>query len=1546
MRFNKDKVNIIFKSVYIITLIVLLSHLPKIAAFAESYIGKASQIQSTTSSKNVQADITRIDASVANSTSEILAIQNNLGTHELALGSLRLDISTLEILVLANKANLDTHELLLNAKLDITALTTHENLLTAHGLPSRAGNGAKYLYLTTDENNLIWSPLVMPDLSPYATLEYVNGTDEALSLAISLLPTKEYVNITDENILEAVALKQSIADMVNYYTKTSIDLLLNDKANTGEVALKANSADVYSKASVDLMLTDKANTGAVALKQNISDMVNYYTKTAIDTLLNDKANTGEVALKQSIADMVNYYTITATDILLSGKASTDSVALKQDISDMVNYYTKTAMDLLLSDKAGTDAVALKANSSDVYTKTSVDLMLTDKANTGDVALKQNISDMINYYTKTAVDLLLTGKADTDSVYTKTAADLLFATISNLGLKANSTDVYTKAQADSTMEAYILPINIKLDSVEAYLLSLLPLPTEAGYLYYDTTEAKVIWKMISAETPGVTDHYDLAHKGTLTHDQLEASLLTKASTLEVSAKADISYVDTTVEAQITYVNGLLNNVIMPTYSWMQSSDVCGITAAGILGFSGITFTISEYHAYMIQLMTFSSFDPESIDISDVTGHHYIWFDATGLLGTSVGDAWGGMEDFVVKVATVYYNAEKTTTPKYIMFNEQHDVSMPSAVHKYLHTTIGAKSPDLFVLYSYSLKPSSPSNAGNQFAMNGGTLYDEDLATIIPTHQDGVAPPIMWREGSAGNWTWTSMPTVPLLYGTYMKYNQYTGTTWTTTEVAANKYVNMFTVVTNAVDATYSVILIPGQTVHSSLAAAQAETAQSLILGDFPVQECIFTNKITFSTGSSYSSSGKCRIEAVENLYGINIRLGNVSITNHNALAGRTDPNSHPATAISSTNGDVQTDITNLFSNKADTDSVYTKSAMDILLALKASVAYVNGTDEASIIRMGSIEVALNNFINATAPSIYATITNLGIMNSRVNNLETYAGQATAEIVALHANDTTLETLINSKAPAVAPKAVKSTCLYYGYPIAINDLWNEDKAAEFYSKYDIIVFGDGYQQTSHETHLSTVDIITKIKVLNPDVEIFGYVPIGGSLGRNLTTEEIETGVDEWKATGATGIFFDEFGFDYMVTRERQNMAVDKAHSLSMTAMANAWTIDHVFNNDNGYCDWIPFYGNPNFVEAHINANDYYVFENLFYYYDGSQKVEDQWRVYEAYRYYYDSATQSTYGVNYYETFGTKTLGLDGVDVSYASRDKAYATALLGARALNLDAYCVSPINWGADSTIYPNYSFSLFPEEKKMFENTTKIQPLVETYNGDDIAKYTTTIENNIITLYWEPGGTIPNPALGTHKAQINGVDRTNSYTPSAASSSNAIGNLVLRDSSGNFSAGTITGTLNGNATTASTLATPRTINGVPFDGSANITLPIPESGITNIYGGSSDVSGTGTGEVTFKEGSNVTIVRTGSTIEISATGGSSSGGKADETTAVYVSSNIFDFPATYDTTAIILFRNGVMQPRRLFSTSTVDSKTRVIFATTVDASDEIILYSAK
>jgi hypothetical protein len=97
--------------------------------------------------------------------------------------------------------------------------------------------------------------------------------------------------------------------------------------------------------------------------------------------------------------------------------------------------------------------------------------------------------------------------------------------------------------------------------------------------------------------------------------------------------------------------------------------------------------------------------------------------------------------------------------------------------------------------------------------------------------------------------------------------------------------------------------------------------------------------------------------------------------------------------------------------------------------------------------------------------------------------------------------------------------------------------------------------------------------------------------------------------------------------------------------------------------------------------------------------------------------------------------------------------------------------------------------------------------------------------------------VPAPNNGTLTLGVSGTGLSGSASFSAdqagnvtftvasnATSANTVGAIVARDGSGNFSAGTITAALNGNAGTATILQTTRSIGGVNFNGSANINLP--------------------------------------------------------------------------------------------------------------------------
>jgi hypothetical protein len=108
---------------------------------------------------------------------------------------------------------------------------------------------------------------------------------------------------------------------------------------------------------------------------------------------------------------------------------------------------------------------------------------------------------------------------------------------------------------------------------------------------------------------------------------------------------------------------------------------------------------------------------------------------------------------------------------------------------------------------------------------------------------------------------------------------------------------------------------------------------------------------------------------------------------------------------------------------------------------------------------------------------------------------------------------------------------------------------------------------------------------------------------------------------------------------------------------------------------------------------------------------------------------------------------------------------------------------------------------------------------------DITNVALTIGADSITLGTDTTGNYV--AAGAVSGNgLSGSANTEGSTFTVSSNATAINTpetIVFRDTSGNFSAGTITAALSGNATTATTLQTSRNINGVAFNGSQNITI---------------------------------------------------------------------------------------------------------------------------
>jgi hypothetical protein len=165
-------------------------------------------------------------------------------------------------------------------------------------------------------------------------------------------------------------------------------------------------------------------------------------------------------------------------------------------------------------------------------------------------------------------------------------------------------------------------------------------------------------------------------------------------------------------------------------------------------------------------------------------------------------------------------------------------------------------------------------------------------------------------------------------------------------------------------------------------------------------------------------------------------------------------------------------------------------------------------------------------------------------------------------------------------------------YYGQPSGVNGAAGDTAlATRTFADYDIVVLGDGLEEITHIDHERTQTIIGNLKASG--TRVFGYVDLcvmGGPTCTNLPLSEIQAKADRWRAMGVAGIFLDQAGYDYHVSRDRLNAAVDYLHANGLAAFVNPWVPDDVFSPA------VNATLNPAGTATHLGASDYSLHESF--------------------------------------------------------------------------------------------------------------------------------------------------------------------------------------------------------------------------------------------------------------------------------------------------------------------------------------------------------------
>jgi hypothetical protein len=113
------------------------------------------------------------------------------------------------------------------------------------------------------------------------------------------------------------------------------------------------------------------------------------------------------------------------------------------------------------------------------------------------------------------------------------------------------------------------------------------------------------------------------------------------------------------------------------------------------------------------------------------------------------------------------------------------------------------------------------------------------------------------------------------------------------------------------------------------------------------------------------------------------------------------------------------------------------------------------------------------------------------------------------------------------------------IYYGYLSQVNNITDSSpssviaQAVAIFSQFDVLVFADGLPDDSPD--INDTEMIVQ-QLVKQEKEVYGYIDLGVST-TNLSVAQMQSAVDKWLIIGVTGIFWDDVGYDYGTTRQRQ-------------------------------------------------------------------------------------------------------------------------------------------------------------------------------------------------------------------------------------------------------------------------------------------------------------------------------------------------------------------------------------------------------------------------
>ena len=273
-------------------------------------------------------------------------------------------------------------------------------------------------------------------------------------------------------------------------------------------------------------------------------------------------------------------------------------------------------------------------------------------------------------------------------------------------------------------------------------------------------------------------------------------------------------------------------------------------------------VASSFSYWYQGKEFNKTAASTVVIADTEGLHLIYFLDATLIATHVAGA--DISDIIKNkalVSIIYW--DKSEAKAIYVGEERHGLSMPGAVHEYLHYEVGLFYDSGLGLADISADGDASSNTHAQFGVSSGVVKDEDLVIDIAAVASTVGLPIYNLIGSAGDLEKTIRAGYSVLNSSSatgrLYYNEWTGTVWQLTEVPEHDFVLYH--VFASTEKNKPAIVFVGQNSYGTKAKARtgAKTEiHSLVTNETLLPELRPIATVIFQTDKDWTNTVKARI----------------------------------------------------------------------------------------------------------------------------------------------------------------------------------------------------------------------------------------------------------------------------------------------------------------------------------------------------------------------------------------------------------------------------------------------------------------------------------------------------------------------------------------------------------------------------------------------------------------------------------------------------------------------------------------------------------------